>query len=239
MSPKTRVPKELLWKSWRSRKWSADGNKVQDGRLTSAFFAFSQFGTTNALLKDENVFPSQKHFSFIFSNFSNVQSFLFFFCQINFIMRAEITFLRNITILYAFYCKFATFSDFWKIEDFFRKNHLFFKKKPQILNILRNFTSSVAFYGKFATFSSYWKKTKIFFRRTHPFKKNPTFEHFEKFYYFSHTLRQICNNLMKKKWHSNSRCWLVYASSIGKHRVKKRSYLGGRFCFPDFQYGAK
>ena len=29
----------------------------------------------------------------------------------------------------------------------------------------------------------------------------------------------------------NNRCWLVYASSIGKHRVKKRTYLRGRFCF--------
>ena len=31
----------------------------------------------------------------------------------------------------------------------------------------------------------------------------------------------------------------MYASSIGKHRIKKRTYLRGRFCFPYFQYGAK
>ena len=41
--------------------------------------------------------------------------------------------------------------------------------------------------------------------------------------------------------HVNNRLWLVYASSIGKHRVviKKRSHLRGRFCFLYFQYGAK
>ena len=37
----------------------------------------------------------------------------------------------------------------------------------------------------------------------------------------------------------NNGFWLVYASSIGKHRVKKRTYLRERFCFPFFQYGAK
>ena len=39
--------------------------------------------------------------------------------------------------------------------------------------------------------------------------------------------------------HVANRCWFVYASSIGKHRVKKRTYLRGRFCFPYFQYGSK
>ena len=32
----------------------------------------------------------------------------------------------------------------------------------------------------------------------------------------------------------NNRCWFVYASSIDKHRVKKRTYLRGRFSFHIF-----
>ena len=34
--------------------------------------------------------------------------------------------MRNLTISVAFYSKFATFSNFEKIQDFFRKSHLFF-----------------------------------------------------------------------------------------------------------------
>ena len=67
------------------------------------------------------------------------------------IMRAEKTFLRNNTIWYAFYSKFATFMHFEKNLFFFRKTHLFFFKKNQILNVLRDLIISVAFYGKFAT----------------------------------------------------------------------------------------
>ena len=71
-------------------------------------------------------------------------------------MKAENTFL-NITILYAFYGKFTTFSDFKeKIKIFFPKNPpIFFKKNPQMLNVFRNFTISLAFYGKFVTI---WRK---------------------------------------------------------------------------------
>ena len=51
----------------------------------------------------------------------------------------------------AFYGKFATLSDFWKLQDFFFwKTHLLFKK-PQISNVLRNLTISVSFYGECAT----------------------------------------------------------------------------------------
>ena len=104
--------------------------------------------------------------------------------------RAENTFLRKITILYAFYSKFATLSDFWKIQDFFRKTHLLLKK-------------------------------------------NPNCERFEKFYYFSRILRQICYNLLKKMTftHVNNRCWLVYASSIDKHRVKNAPIWEEDFAF--------
>ena len=45
-------------------------------------------------------------------------------------IRPEMTFLRNGTIWYAFYSKFATFRDFEKIQIFFRKNHLLSKKNP-------------------------------------------------------------------------------------------------------------
>ena len=108
--------------------------------------------------KMKTFFPRNKALFFIIlSNFSNVQSFRFFLPKN--IRRAEKTFLRNITIWYAFYSKFTTFSDFWKIQDFFRKTLLFFLKKPQILNVLRNLTISVAFYGKF--FTILWKKFDI------------------------------------------------------------------------------
>ena len=41
------------------------------------------------------------------------------------------TFLRNRTILYAFYNKFATFSDFERNSSFFpKKIHLLFQKNP-------------------------------------------------------------------------------------------------------------
>ena len=65
----------------------------------------------------------------------------------------EKKFLRNNTILYAFYSKFVTFSDFKKIQGFFEKK--IFPQKTQILKVLRNLTISVAFYGKFATI---WSK---------------------------------------------------------------------------------
>ena len=56
-----------------------------------------------------------------------------FFCQINLIMRAENKFLRNISILYAFYSKFTTFSDFKKVKILFLKTHLFVKKNPNFV----------------------------------------------------------------------------------------------------------
>ena len=66
---------------------------------------------------------------------------------------AEMTFLRNDTIWYAFYSKFATFRDIEKIQVFFRKTHLFFQEKTRISNVLRNLTISVAFNGKFTNWS--------------------------------------------------------------------------------------
>ena len=64
------------------------------------------------------------------SNFFHIQSFLTF-CEKNLIIRAEMTFLRNITVWYAFYSKFATFRDFEKNSSFSGKTHLFFQKRPK------------------------------------------------------------------------------------------------------------
>ena len=82
---------------------------------------------------------------------------------------------------------------FWKNSDFFSKNPSIFLKKTQTLNVLRKFTISVAFYIKFATFSDFEKIQSFFSKnRSNSLKKNPYFERFEKFYYFSRILRQIC-----------------------------------------------
>ena len=48
----------------------------------------------------------------MFSNFSNFENFLIF-SQNNLIIKAEETFLRNNTIWYAFYSKFANFCCLW------------------------------------------------------------------------------------------------------------------------------
>ena len=73
---------------------------------------------------------SKKHSSSYFLNFFHVQSFPTF-CWKNLMIRVEMKFLRNNTILYAFYSKFATLRVFEKIQVFFRKTHLFFLKRPK------------------------------------------------------------------------------------------------------------
>ena len=72
-----------------------------------------------------------------FLNFPTFKVYCFF-CQINLIMRAEKTFLRNITIWYAFYSKFATLSDLIKIQNF--------SKNPSILWKNPNFERFEKFY---------------------------------------------------------------------------------------------
>ena len=57
--------------------------------------------------------------------------------------------LRNLTNSFALYSKFATISDFWKFQGFFRKTHLFWKK-TQDLNVLRNLNLPFAFDIKLA-----------------------------------------------------------------------------------------
>ena len=60
-------------------------------------------------------------------------------------------------------------------------------------------TISVAFCGKFASLSDFWKIQDLSSKNPSTFlKKTPNFERFEKFYYFSRILQQICYNLVKK-----------------------------------------
>ena len=81
----------------------------------------------------------------------------------------------------------------------------------------------------FETYSTkhlaFLKKFKIFFEKAHLFSQKKTnFERFEKSYYSSRILRQICCNLVKKITFRN-------VNAIGKHRVKKTFQLRGRFSF--------
>ena len=80
------------------------------------------------LLKRWKCFFLERRSFIIFSIFSNFENFQIF-CQENFIIRAEGTFVRNRTIWNPFYSKLATFSDFEKIQVFPRNTHLFFQKK--------------------------------------------------------------------------------------------------------------
>ena len=74
--------------------------------------------------KKMKTFFSRKNTFFIFSNFSNFQNFPTF-CQKNIINKAEEIFKNN-TIWYAFWSKFATFSDLEIIQDFFPKKPIYF-----------------------------------------------------------------------------------------------------------------
>ena len=90
--------------------------------FTSSYFCKESFE------KGESVFLIRL-FITIF-NFSNLENFLIF-CLKNLINRAEKTFLVNITIWYAFYSQFATFSDFEKTQVIFAKNPFVFSKNPK------------------------------------------------------------------------------------------------------------
>ena len=75
--------------------------KKQDGRLALAYFAHSHI-CIGSFKKMRTFYFSKKHsFFIIFSNFSNVQSFLIF-CQENLIIRSEKIFSSNNNIWYAF-----------------------------------------------------------------------------------------------------------------------------------------
>ena len=92
--------------------------------------------------EDDNVFFLKKNtFFIIFSNFSNFQNFLIF-CQKNLIIKAEKTLLRNNTIWYVFYSKFANFIDFEKNVKFFFKIPSVFAKTPNFERFENSYYSS-------------------------------------------------------------------------------------------------
>ena len=84
--------------------------------------------------KMKTFFSRKKTFSSYFLIFPAF-NFFWFFCKKILISWAEKRILRNNTIWYAFYCKFATFSDFGKIHVLFFEKPIYFKN-PQILNVL-------------------------------------------------------------------------------------------------------
>ena len=95
----------------------------------------------------------------------------------NHMIKVEMTFLRNNTIWYAFYSKFATFKDLEIIQFLFSKNHLFFQKRPKFWkfwellllqsNSMANLLSSAIF-----------KKIPVFRKNHLVFQKRPKFRTF-------------------------------------------------------------
>ena len=73
----------------------------------------------DAFKKDENLFFQKIHSSSNFVNFPNLKSFWIFTIK-NWQLRGK-TFWRNHIIWYAFYSKFATFTDFEKIRILSKK----------------------------------------------------------------------------------------------------------------------
>ena len=101
----------------------------------------------DAVYKNENFFFEKILFLQICCNFSNFKNFLIVFRKKNFTIKVQKTFLRKIIIWYEFFSKFATFTDFEKIECFFSKKHIYFSNRnPNFVSICE---ISVAFYGKF------------------------------------------------------------------------------------------
>ena len=105
--------------------------------------------------------------------------------------------------------------------------------------IQRKIAIIYAFYSKLIPLPIL-KKFKIFFQKTLLlfFKKKPKFLKFWKLSLFqSHSMANLLHFDEKKLTfkHVSNWFWLAYASSIGKHRVKKRTYLRGRYCFHIFK----
>ena len=92
---------------------------------------------------------------------------------------------------------FFIFSNFSHVQNFLTfcwKNLII---RVEMLFIWKN-TSWYAFFSKFATFRCFEKIQVFFAKPVHFFKKDRIFERFEKSYYFSHILRQICYSVDKK-----------------------------------------
>ena len=111
-----------------------------------------------------------------------------------------------------------------------------------MLNVLRNLTISVAFYGKFATLSDFIKKCKFFFENPIFFNRKAlilnVFGNFTNSVALYGKFATIWLTKLTFK-HVNNRCWLVYASSIGKHRVKNAPIWEDDFAFHIFKMAQK
>ena len=89
---------------------------------------------------------------------------------------------------------------FMKFNFFKIKNYLILLQKNIAIKVektfLRNSIIWYAFNSKFATFNDFEEKSCFFWKPIYFFKK----KHFEKSYYFSHILWQICYNLVIKSF---------------------------------------
>ena len=114
-----------------------------------------------------------------------------------------------------------TFFGNLKFSWFLQKKIVNLGKKAILWNIIIWY----AFYRKFATFS-WFRKISRFFRKTKPYQKIPNFVCFEKSYYFSRILRQICYKFVMKTFHGQKRRLpdtLNRTLSIRMYAWKKRS----------------
>ena len=134
---------------------------------------------------------------------------------------------------------FIIFSKFFNVQSFLlflpNKSHEGWK------NIFKKYYHMIRILQQIYYFSDF-KKNQFFSKNPSIFSKKPKFWAFwESLLLQSHSTANLPQFDEKKLTfkHVNNRCWLVYANSIGKYWVKKRTHLRGRFCFPYFQYGAK
>ena len=112
------------------------------------------------------------------------------------------TFLRNKTIWYAFYKKFAIFSDFENILVFFSKRTINFPKQLQILlvlRILKQYYHLRCIPKKIATFGDFEKVEGFFIKKTSTTPiKTQILNVSEKSDNFNCILWRICSNLVEK-----------------------------------------
>ena len=115
---------------------------------------------------------------------------------------------------------FIIFFNFSNVQSFFifcKKNLINRAEKTFLDNTIR-----YAFYNKLATFSDFERIQNFPLKNPSIFCKNPKIWTFWENLLFQSHSTAICYNLMKNIFrHVNNRCWLVYASSIGKHWSKK------------------
>ena len=142
---------------------------------------------------------------------------------------------KNVSPKKFFFIIFSNFSNVQKLLIFWQKNLIVTAEKK----LLGYITVWYAFYSKFAT-STDFEKTQGFSRKADLFfNKNPKFWKLWEILLFQ--LLSAANLLpfdekiiSRSVKHVNNRCWLVYESSIGEDRIRKRTYFRGRFCFHIF-----